>query len=174
MPALNGLIATSARTLSRDYYTPAQIEALITHVFGVDSQLLVDQSYYVITCDGKLAACGGWSRRRTLFGGDQAKDVSDPVLDPATEAARIRAFFVHPWFARRGLGRRLLLHCEGAAQAAGFRRTELMATLPGVPLYRALGYEAEESVQHPLPGGERVTFVRMTRALPEGPLAPRL
>ena len=158
-------MALSAEQLSRGYYTPAQIESLIIHVFGVDTQLLIDGTYYVIERDERLVACGGWSRRRTLFGGDQAKDTSDPVLDGATEAARIRAFFVHPGYARQGLGRKLLVHCEAAARAAGFHRAELMATLPGVPLYRALGYESLESVIHRLPDGLSVEFVRMGRVL---------
>lgn len=165
VPALNALIATSAMELSRGYYTAAQTESLITHVFGVDTQLLADGTYYVIERDGRLVACGGWSGRRTLFGGDQAKGISDPALDPATEAARIRAFFVHPGCARQGLGRRLLTHCEAAAKAAGFRRAELMATLPGEPLYRALGYQAMESVIHKMPDGRSVDFVRMARVL---------
>lgn len=163
--ALNALIHASATDLSKAYYTPAQIAALITYVFGVDSQLLVDGTYFVIERQGTLAACGGWSWRRTLFGGDQAKDATDPALNPASEAARIRAFFVHPACARQGLGRRLLTHCEAAARAAGFRRTELMATLPGVPLYQALGYQALESVSHHLPDGQTVDFVRMGRIL---------
>ncbi len=162
---LNALIAASATELSRGYYSTRQITSLITHVFGVDTQLLADQTYFVIERAGELAACGGWSRRRTLYGGDQAKDTSDPLLDPATEAARIRAFFVHPSASRQGLGRRLLVHCESAARAAGFRRAKLMATLPGVPLYRALGYEPLETVEHHLPDGQRAKFVRMERAL---------
>ena len=165
IPALNALILTSATELSRGYYTPAQIQSLITHVFGVDTQLLTDGTYYVIERTGRLAACGGWSGRRTLFGGDQAKGSSDPVLDPATEPARIRAFFVHPAHARQGLGRKLLLHCEAAAREAGFHRVELMATLPGEPLYRALGYHPLESVIHALPDGQQVDFVRMGRVL---------
>jgi len=164
-PALNALMATSAAQLSRGYYSPAQIESLIVHVFGVDTQLLTDGTYYVIERDDRLVACGGWSRRRTLFGGDQAKGSSDPLLDASTEAARIRAFFVHPACARQGLGRKLLVHCEAAARAAGFHRAELMATLPGVPLYRALGYESLASVIHHLPDGLRVEFLRMGRAL---------
>ena len=164
-PALNALIAISASELSRGYYTPAQTDSLIAHVFGVDTQLLTDGTYYVIERDERLVACGGWSRRRTLFGGDQAKDDSDPLLDAATDAARIRAFFVHPAWARQGLGRMLLAHCEAAARTAGFVRTELMATLPGVPLYRALGYESLESVTYRLPDGLRAEFLRMGRRL---------
>ncbi len=162
---LNRLIAASARALSSAYYSPLQIEALITHVFGVDTQLIEDGTYYVIERGGELVACGGWSHRRTLFGGDQAKTAGDSDLDPRTEAARIRAFFVLAGAARQGLGRRLLSHCEGQAQAANFHRMELMATLPGEPLYRALGYEPLERVRYPLPGCEAVEFVRMGRFL---------
>ena len=165
VPLLNALIVASATELSRGYYSQAQVESLITHVFGVDTQLLIDGTYYVIEREGRLVACGGWSRRLTLFGGDQAKGGSDPVLDPSTEAARIRAFFVDPTHAREGLGRALLQHCESTARAAGFRRAELMATLPGEPLYRALGYHALEPVMHHMPDGQSVDFVRMGKTL---------
>lgn len=168
VPALNALIAASARDLSRGFYTPAETDLLIRHVFGVDTQLIADQTYFVIERDGTLAACGGWSGRRTLFGGDQAKETLDPLLDPATEAARIRAFFVRPEWARQGLGRRMLGHAETCARTAGFGRAELMATLPGEPFYRAAGYERLEPVSHRLPGGETVRLVRMGRALREG------
>jgi GNAT superfamily N-acetyltransferase len=168
VPALNALIAASARDLSRGFYTPAETDLLIRHVFGVDTQLIADQTYFVIEREGTLAACGGWSGRRTLFGGDQAKETQDPLLDPATEAARIRAFFVRPEWARQGLGRRMLGHAESCARAAGFGRAELMATLPGEPFYRAAGYERLEPVSHRLPGGETVRLVRMGRALREG------
>jgi GNAT superfamily N-acetyltransferase len=168
VPALNALIAGSARGLSRGFYTPAETDLLIRHVFGVDTQLIADQTYFVIEREGTLAACGGWSGRRTLFGGDQAKETVDPLLDPATEAARIRAFFVRPECARQGLGQRLLSHAESCAADAGFRRAELMATLPGEPFYRALGYERLEPVAHRLPGGEAVPLVRMGRALRDG------
>lgn len=162
---LNDLISASARALSRGFYTAAQTEILIRHVFGVDSQLVTDQTYYVIERAGRLVACGGWSGRRTLFGGDQAKDDQDPRLDSGTDAARIRAFFVHPEVARQGLGRRMLVHCEARAREAGFRRAELMATLPGEPFYRAEGYHALESVAHRLPDGTLISFVRMGRPL---------
>lgn len=163
--SLNDLITASARALSRGFYSSDQTEQLIRHVFGVDSQLLIDHTYYVIERAGLLVACGGWSGRHTLFRGDQAKDDQDPRLDPGTEAARIRAFFVHPDAARQGLGRRLLGHCETRAREAGYRRAELMATLPGEPFYRALGYQALESVAHALPDGTRIPFVRMGRSL---------
>jgi GNAT superfamily N-acetyltransferase len=163
--ALNALIAASAVTLSRGFYTPQQTEALIRHVFGVDSQLLSDGTYYVIEGPAGLAACGGWSARGTLYGGDQSATREDSRLDPARDAARIRAFFVHPDAARQGLGGRLLRHCEDCARRAGFRRAELMATLPGEPFYRAAGYAVLEPVVHPLPGGLEAAFVRMGRTL---------
>ncbi|MEQ1690271.1 MAG: GNAT family N-acetyltransferase [Gemmatimonas sp.] len=163
--SLNLLIAESARHLSRAFYQPEQIAALITHVFGVDTQLIRDATYFVMERDAQVIACGGWSARRTLFGGDQTKHDADPLLSPGTDAARIRAFFVHPSVARQGLGRHLLVHCERAALAAGFHRAELMATLPGEPLYSALGYSTLERVVHPLPNGVTVDLVRMGRAL---------
>lgn len=162
---LNALIAESAEALSRGYYTPEETASLTRYVFGVDTQLLADRSYYVVERGGEFVACGGWSARRTLFGGDQTKQGADPLLNSTTEAARIRAFFVHPSAARQGLGRLLLEHCEAAAAAAGFRRLTLMATLPGEPFYRGLGYEPLEAVQHPLPDGTTVRFLRMGRAL---------
>jgi GNAT superfamily N-acetyltransferase len=165
VPELNRLIAASARGLSGAWYTARQIDALITQVFGVDTQLLADQTYYVIERARQLVACGGWSHRRTLFGGDQAKTPRDPDLDPRSDAARIRAFFVHPAAARQGLGRRLLEYCEAQALAAGFARTELMATLPGVPLYQAAGYLPLERVTHELKDCGPVEFVRMGRSL---------
>jgi GNAT superfamily N-acetyltransferase len=135
-------------------------------VFGPDTQLIADRTYYVIENEtGELVAAGGWSRRRTLYGGDQMKGAEDPLLDPATDAARIRAFFVHPAWARRGLGRRLFDRCAADAVAAGFRTAELMATLPGEPLYRALGFVALERSAAPLLDGEVLTVVRMARPL---------
>lgn len=169
VPALHALIAASARALSAGYYTPAQIEAAVTHVFGVDTQLIADGTYYVIddpaSVTGEPAAAGGWSARRTLYGGDQMKAAADPPLDPAVDAARIRAFFVHPRFARRGLARALFAACARDAWAAGFRRLELMATAPGEPFYAALGFTAVERLATPLPGGVAVAFARMARPL---------
>jgi GNAT superfamily N-acetyltransferase len=165
IPALQALITTSARGLSSGFYTPAQTDAAITHVFGVDTQLIADGTYFVIDgTDAALpspAAAGGWSARRTLFGGDQMKSETDPRLDPATEPARIRAFFVHPQWARRGLARQLYAACAQAAWDAGFRAFELMATAPGEPLYAALGFTVLEEVTVALPGGVAVPFRRM-------------
>lgn len=163
VPAINELIATSVRQLSVGYYTSAQVDAALSGVFGADTQLVADGSYYVIDAAAGLAAAGGWSGRRTLFGGDQTKSAEDPTLDPAAEPARIRAFFVHPEYARRGLARRLYGECEHAALAAGFWRFELMATLPGEPLYVALGFAPIERMVLPLPAGEEIHFVHMGR-----------
>lgn len=166
LPALADLIQASVRGLSRGTYTEEQVESALRHVFGVDTQLIADGTYHVVTAeDGTLAAAGGWSRRRTLYGGDQMKEVEDPLLDPQREPARIRAFFVHPAWARRGLARRLFERCAGEAMKAGFRQLELMATLPGEPLYRALGFEGVESTEAVLPDGVRLPLVRMTRVL---------
>ena len=165
VPALRTLIDLSARALSADFYSPAQIEAAVTHVFGVDTQLIADGTYFLVeTADGPVAA-GGWSARRTLYGGDQMKADADPLLDPSSEPARIRAFFVHPDWARHGLARKLYGACVEAARAAGFRRFELMATKPGEPFYAALGFTVEEQVTVTLPGGVDVPFARMSRAI---------
>lgn len=166
VPALQALIVRSGLGLSAPFYTPAQAEAVTRHVFGVDSQLIEDGTYLMITLDGRPVACGGWSRRRTLYGGDQHKSGPDPLLDPATEPARIRAFFVEPGFERRGLGSRLLEACNAAAAAAGFRSIELAGTLPGEPLYRARGFTVVERMSLQLPGPIEVPLVRMRRALP--------
>ncbi len=165
IPRLNELIAASARALSSGYYTPAQIESAIKYVFGVDTQLVIDQTYFVAEADGQLAGCGGWSRRNTLYGGDQYKETEDPLLDPAKDAARIRAFFVHPDYARRGIARHLMEICETAAKSNGFKRLELGATLPGVPLYAAMGYEVIETMHRSLPDGESWEVVRMGKNL---------
>jgi len=165
VPAVQALIAQSVRELSAGYYTPAQIEAALIEVFGVDTQLITDGTYYVIDAAAGVVAAGGWSFRRTLFGGDQMKGAADPKLDAATEPARIRAFFVHPGWVRRGLARELYAQCSRAALAAGFRAFELMATLPGEPLYSALGFSAIERTSIPLAGAVELPLVRMTRRI---------
>ena len=166
IPAMEALIARSGIELSEGFYTREQAAAVTEHVFGVDTQLVADQTYFLIEQDGKLVACGGWSKRSTLFGADRAKQGPDPLLDPATEAARIRAFFVDPSAARQGLGRLLLRHCTDAAAAGGFRVLELAATMPGVPLYLACGFEVVEPFQITLPGPIQVPLARMRRQLP--------
>ncbi|MDB5137080.1 MAG: family N-acetyltransferase [Mucilaginibacter sp.] len=165
VPALQQLIALSVRGLSEGYYTSRQVESAIEYVFGVDSQLLVDGTYYVVETRDTIVACGGWSRRNTLFGGDQHKDFEDPLLNPATDAARIRAFFVHPDWARKGIGRLLINICEKAAKNSGFTKMEIGATLPGVPLYEAMGYHTVKKIKVPLPDGEIFTVVNMKKDL---------
>lgn len=165
IPALTDLIVSSARALSRGYYTEAETEAAIRYVFGVDSTLIADGSYFSAECDGQLAGCGGWSRRRSMYGGDQRRIGTQELLDPASEPARIRAFFVAPAFARRGVGRSLFAACVRAAASHGFQSLELMATLPGVPFYEALGFSSVEPVTDTLPDGTPIRFVRMRRAL---------
>jgi GNAT superfamily N-acetyltransferase len=162
IPALNRLITASARALSQGFYTPAQIEAAITHVFGVDSELVADGTYLVVEADGATLGCGGWSRRATLFGGDGFAGRQSGLLDPARDAAKIRAFFVAPEAARRGVGAALLSACESAAAQAGFTRTELMATLPGVPFYASKSYVPAAAISLDC-GGVAVGFVPMTK-----------
>lgn len=166
VPALESLIAVSARALGQRDYTAEQIEGALRGAFGVDTQLIRDGSYFVIESGDRLAGCGGWSRRRTLFGSDARADRDASELDPATDAARIRAFFIHPDFARRGLGTKLLERCEGDAMAHGFGRLELMATLPGVRLYAARGYHGSAHVDWPLGEGLCMRFLPMSKSAP--------
>ncbi|HZX59960.1 MAG TPA: GNAT family N-acetyltransferase [Mucilaginibacter sp.] len=165
IPVLQQLIALSARGLSTGYYTPAQTESAIKYVFGVDTQLLTDGTYFAVEEDGIIIACGGWSKRNTLFGGDQFKAVADPLLDPEKDAARIRAFFVHPDKARLGVGRMLINACEQAALDNGFSKMEMGATLPGVPFYAKMGYHELNKIDLPLPDGEIMGIVKMGKQL---------
>ena len=165
IPVLQALIDRSARALSAGFYTAQEIESAIRHVFGVDSILIRDGTYFVAERQGAAVGCGGWSYRRTLYGGDQRPVGSTDRLDPSCEPARIRAFFVAPEAARQGVGRLLAAACDGAARQAGFRTLELMATLPGVPFYSALGFVAVEDVVDTLPDGVAIRFVRMRRAV---------
>ncbi|MEJ0098893.1 MAG: GNAT family N-acetyltransferase [Pseudomonadota bacterium] len=169
--SLQHLIELSARGLSKGDYRPEQVEGALRGAFGVDTTLIADGTYFVAElqqAEGSLAAgtlvgCGGWSKRRTLFGGDARAERDAGMLDPATDAAKIRAFFVHPEYARRGVGRALLERCEGAASAAGFTRFELMGTLPGVRLYEALGYQPQPMVHYPVAEGITIEFVPMSK-----------
>jgi GNAT superfamily N-acetyltransferase len=164
VPAIEGLIAASARALCSADYPPAVVEAALGTAWGCDTELIRDGTYFLAESDGRLAACGGWGKRKTLFGGDRRAGRESILLDPAADAARIRAFFVHPDFARRGLAREMLARCEAAATAAGFRAAELMATLTGVPFYLAHGYAADERIEFPLPGGFTIAFVPMRKS----------
>ena len=164
IPVLERLIADSARGLSRHDYTQAQIEAAVGTAWGVDSALIRDGTYFVVEAGTQIVACGGWSRRKTLFGGDQQAGRQSELLDPARDSARIRAFFVHPDWARRGIGRALLERCEAEALACGFRSAELLATLPGHRLYGAFGYVGDDAAEYPLPGDLTIQFVPMRKA----------
>jgi GNAT superfamily N-acetyltransferase len=165
IPGLKQLIAESVRALSTGYYTARQIESALVHIFGVDSQLIADGTYYAAVAGDKIVGCGGWSRRKTLFGGDQMKTDEDNILDPNQDPARIRAFFVHPRWTRQGIGRGIIQLCEAAAQEAGFRRMELAATLPGEPLYAAMGYAVTRRFDVPMPDGEILPVVHMVKSI---------
>jgi GNAT superfamily N-acetyltransferase len=169
LDALRAVMALAIAELQKGFLDDAQIAASRA-VMGLDTQLIADGTYFVIeedAGDGKcIAGCGGWSRRATLYGGDHSTDLRDPVLlDPATDAARIRAMYTHPAHARRGVGRRVMALCEAAARDAGFGRAELMATLSGEPLYRACGYTPIERIAAPGPGGVSVPLIRMGKPL---------
>lgn len=164
--ALRDLIAASARGLSREEYDEAQVEsALATGVFGVDTELIADGTYFVAEAEEEIVGCGGWSRRRTLFGGDRFAARESEALDPAREAAKVRAFFVDPAWARRGIGRRILARCEAEARAGGFRALEMMATLPGLGFYQASGYAIDERVEYEMDDGVRIELARMSKSL---------
>jgi ribosomal protein S18 acetylase RimI-like enzyme len=168
--SLHRLIALSVRGLMRREYTTAQLEAALDNWLGLDTQLISDGTYFAVECadpehDGLLVGCGGWSRRKTPYGSDHRAGREDALLDPSRDAAKIRAFFVHPEWARRGIGRLLLEHCEASAAHAGFTRLEMGATLSGVPLYSRFGYVAGERVNLPLPGNDSLAIVMMSKKL---------
>ena len=168
IPALHRLIELSVRGLQAADYTPRQIEGALGTALGLDTQLVQDATYFVAVPAEQpdlLVACGGWSPRRTLFGSDGSAGRSADLLDPLIDSARIRAIFVHPEWTRRGLGSFILRHCESEAARAGFRRFEMGSTLTGVPLYRLRGYTELERVDVPLPNGETLAVVRMTKSL---------
>ena len=165
IPALQALIDVSVRTLSASYYDQDQIESALTNVFGVDSQLIEDGTYFVAEIAGQIVGAGGWSKRKALFGGDQYKTDHEQLLNPATDAARIRAFYVHPEWSRRGIGRKIAQACEDAAKTAGFKMLELAATLPGEPLYLAMGYRNMGACPIPLPDGRSLPLFRMEKRL---------
>ena len=163
---LDALIARSGIGLSAGFYTEQQAAGVTREVFGVDSALVADGTYFAIEdAAGVVVACGGWSRRATDFGGDQHKTGNDRLLDPATEPARIRAFFVEPGMARRGLGSMLLRHCSDAAARAGFKALELVSTMPGEPLYLAHGFRALDAIALPLSDGVVIALTRMRKEL---------
>jgi len=175
VPVLAKLIDASVRGLQTEDYTASQIEGALATVYGVDTQLIADETYFVVEVDTSpnlneqaqeavtIIACGGWSKRKTLYGADHCAGREDSLLNPQLDAAKIRAFFVHPAWTRRGIGSMVLGACEAAAMAAGFRRFEMGATLTGVPLYKARGYVALENLAVPLADGESLPIVRMEK-----------
>jgi GNAT superfamily N-acetyltransferase len=165
VPSLEKLIALSARGLRAHFYSAAQIDGALGSVFGVDRQLIRDGTYFVVEGKGKFIGCGGWSKRKTLFGGDHQTNRDDAELDPARDPARIRAFFIHPVWARRGIARAILDACEKAIREAGFSAIELVATLPGEPFYAACNYSARERYDVPLANGLDLPVVQMTKRL---------
>jgi GNAT superfamily N-acetyltransferase len=166
---LRALIDASVRRLQAQDYTPAQIEGALTTVFGVDTQLIADGTYLVVEClpesqaQPVIIACGGWSKRKTLYGADQWTDRHDDLLDPRLDAAKIRAFFIHPDWARRGIGTLLLDACENAAKSAGFSRFEMGATLTGAKLFRARGYLPIRNLEVPLVNGQSLPIIQMEK-----------
>jgi GNAT superfamily N-acetyltransferase len=178
IPVLRALIEASARGLQKEDYTPAQIEGALKTVFGVDSQLIADGTYIVAEAEARsgdragatnspsglmIVGCGGWSKRKTLYGSDHWTGREDALLDPLRDAAKIRAFFIHPDWARRGVGSMILKACEDAARAAGFTRYEMGATLTGAKLFGAKGYVAVKPISIPLVNGESLPVIHMEK-----------
>jgi GNAT superfamily N-acetyltransferase len=163
LDALRTLMDAAIAQLQQPFLDARQIEASRA-IMGLDTQLVADGTYFVVERGGGLAGCGGWSRRATLYGGDQSPGRSAALLDPARDAARVRAMYTHPEHVRHGVGRLILSLCEAAARQEGFQRLELVATLAGAPLYRAAGYEAVDSLEDAR-GGAAVPLLRMRKAL---------
>lgn len=165
-PSIDRLIGVSVRGLSPGY-TTVQIEAALGTAFGLDRTLIADGTYFIAEAASDIVGCGGWSRRRTLFGGDRQPGRQSELLDPARDAARIRAFFVRPDWARRGIGRAILVRCEDEALQNGFTSAELVATLAGRELYGALGYMGTAPFEHPLTDDVSIRFIAMRKRLGE-------
>jgi len=163
IPVLRELIAASVRGLQAQDYTAVQLESALNTVYGVDSQLIADGTYFAAEAEHAIVGCGGWSKRKTLYGGDQWSGREDLLLDPCKDAAKIRAFFIHPDWARRGIGSLILEACENAARASGFTRFEMGSTLTGVAFYRAKGYVELEPLAVPLADGESLPIVHMAK-----------
>ena len=163
--AITQLIGASARLLSRKHYSDTQIEAAIATIFGVDTDLIEDETYFVAESEGQLVGCGGWSKRKTLFGGDQYSSRDHGYIDPESEPARIRAFFIHPDHARKGIARAILSRCEDEARAQGFRALELLATLPGIEFYKSCGFFETGNLDLDLTDDVKLEFVPMRKEI---------
>jgi GNAT superfamily N-acetyltransferase len=170
VPALEQLIPLSVRTLQAPYYSKIQMELALGPVFGVDRQLIRDGTYFVAVAAHDIVGCGGWSRRDSVYGSDSARTGDDGLLDPRRDPARIRAFFVHPEWARRGIGRAILERCEEAIVSAGFGKAVMVATLAGVPLYSRFGHREDERIEINLGEGVTIAGVRMSKQLTSAPL----
>lgn len=167
IPIIERVMRRSMESLGRTTYTAEQVSSAVRYITQPDRQLIDDGTYYVVLVDDLIVACGGWSRRAKLYSGSTDQETSDKsrALDPSAEAARIRAMFVDPDYARRGIGKLILEESEEAARAQGFERLELMALLPGVPLYEAAGYITREKSHVELPDGGRLETLLMEKRL---------
>jgi GNAT superfamily N-acetyltransferase len=165
IPTLEALIPISVRCLQAPHYSPAQMEAALGPIFGVDRQLIRDGTYFLVEYAGQVVGCGGWSKRRSLYGSDGHRAEPDPELDPKRDPARVRAFFVHPTWARRGIGRSIMIACERAIRESGFRTVDIVATLAGEPLYVSFGYSVVERYDIPMVDGLNLPVVRMTKCM---------
>jgi len=163
--AIQQLIADSARRLSREHYTDLEIETAIETVFGVDTSLIEDRTYFAVEIDGQLAGCGGWSKRKTLFGGDQYTSRDVGYIDPKSEPAKIRAFFIHPDHARKGIARAIVNQCEQEAREQGFHALELLSTLPGIEFYKSCGFIETGTLDLDLTDQVKLKFVPMRKEL---------
>lgn len=170
--AINALTARSIHALHSGSYSDAVIDEAVRHAYGVDWQLVRDGTYFVAEMDGALAGAGGWSYRQTIAGAHGPDSPAAPLLDPARDAARVRAFYVDPAYVRQGVGRLLLQLSEGAARAAGFAEAELTSTLPAVPFYAAFGYRPVRTFEMPMPSGAMLHLELMTKPLGIAPQAP--
>jgi len=164
LPTLQELMDLSIRRLVGAYLDAASVLASF-EVMGLDTQLIEDGTYFVIECENRIVGCGGWSKRATMFGGDHSGGRDARLLDPTNEAARIRAMYTHPDFARRGIGRLVLSLCEEAAARENFRRLELVATIAGEPLYSACGFDVIERFEIPTSQGVAIPGARMCKEI---------
>ncbi len=165
IPQLQVLIPLSVRALQADHYSGEQMEAALGPIFAVDRQLIRDGTYFVVEEQGAIVGCGGWSKRQSHYGGDRDRTVPDAELDPVSDSARIRAFFVHPNWARRGVGSSIMRACEQAIVDAGFHRAEIVATLAGEPLYRSFGYTVVDRYEIPMAGDLKLPVVALIKQL---------
>ena len=170
LPILNDLVTEAVQQLNAPDYTPQQIASALFYAYGVDTQLIQDGTYFVAEMNGRIVGCGGWSKRQSMVGGDKAKHspADDNLLDPLVDAAKIRAFFVHPNDSRQGIGRALMGVAEMAARQAGFTRLELLATRTGEPLYAAVGFAVQERIDAMMPDDTAFPLARMTKAIEVG------